>query len=39
MYTMTKADYKFDDKGNWISRKGSMMGQEMEQTRKIEYYE
>ena len=32
-------DYKFDDKGNWISRKTSMMGQEMEQTRKIEYYE
>ena len=32
-------DYKFDDKGNWISRKTSMMGQEIEQTRKIEYYE
>jgi hypothetical protein len=32
-------DYKYDDHGNWISRKGSMMGQEMEQTRKIEYYE
>ena len=32
-------DYKYDDRGNWISRKVSMMGQEMEQTRKIEYYE
>ena len=31
-------DYKYDDHGNWISRKGSMMGQEMEQTRTIEYY-
>ncbi|MBR5687932.1 MAG: hypothetical protein IKX36_08235 [Prevotella sp.] len=33
------SDYKFDDKGNWISRKTSMMGQDMEQTRTIEYYE
>ena len=33
------SDYKFDAKGNWISRKGSMMGQEMVQTRTIEYYE
>ena len=32
-------DYKYDERGNWISRKSSMMGQEMEQTRKIEYYE
>ena len=32
-------DYKYDDHGNWISRKMSMMGNEMEQTRKIEYYE
>ena len=32
-------DYKFDDRGNWISRKMSMMGQEMEQTRTIEYFE
>jgi hypothetical protein len=32
-------DYKYDDHGNWISRKMSMMGREMEQTRKIEYYE
>ena len=32
-------DYKYDDHGNWISRKGSMMGQEMEQTRTITYYE
>ena len=32
-------DYKYDDHGNWISRKTSMMGQEMEMTRTIEYYE
>ena len=32
-------DYKYDAKGNWISRKTSIMGQEMEQTRTIEYYE
>ena len=32
-------DYKYDGHGNWISRKGSMMGQEMEQTRTITYYE
>ena len=32
-------DYKYDSHGNWISRKGSMMGREMEQTRTIEYYE
>ena len=32
-------DYKYDDHGNWISRKTSMMGQEMEQSRKIEYFE
>ena len=32
-------DYKYDNRGNWISRKMSMMGREMEQTRKIEYYE
>lgn len=32
-------DYKYDDHGNWISRKTSMMGQEMVQTRTIEYYE
>jgi hypothetical protein len=32
-------DYQYDDHGNWISRKGSMMGQEMVQTRTIEYYE
>ena len=31
-------DYKFDEKGNWISRKTSMMGQEMTFTRTIEYY-
>lgn len=32
-------DYKYDDHGNWISRKTNMMGQEMEQTRTITYYE
>ena len=32
-------DYKYDAKGNWISRKTNMMGQDMEQTRTIEYYE
>ena len=31
-------DYQYDDHGNWISRKGSMMGREMTQTRTIEYY-
>ena len=31
-------DMKFDDHGNWISRKISMMGNEMEQTRTIIYY-
>lgn len=33
------SDYKYDDHGNWISRKTSMMGQEMVQTRTITYYE
>lgn len=37
--SMPYTDYKYDDHGNWISRKTSMMGNEMEQTRKIEYYE
>ena len=32
-------DYKYDAKGNWISRKTSIMGQEMVQERTIEYYE
>ena len=32
-------DYKFDSHGNWISRKTSMMGQDITQTRTIEYYE
>ena len=36
---MPYIDYKYDDRGNWISHKSSMMGREMEQTRKIEYYE
>ena len=33
------SDYKFDDHGNWISRKASMMGQEMTATRSFTYYE
>ena len=36
---MPYTDYKYDDHGNWISRKTSMMGRDMEQTRTIEYYE
>ncbi len=32
-------DYKFDDHGNWISRKTSMMGQEVTVTRSFTYYE
>ena len=32
------SDYKYDDKGNWISRKTSMMGQEMTTSRTITYY-
>jgi len=36
---MEYTDYKYDAKGNWISRKTSLMGQDMEQTRTIEYYE
>ena len=35
---MPYSDIKLDDHGNWISRKASMMGQEMESTRTIEYY-
>ena len=31
-------DYKFDDHGNWISRKATMMGQEMITTRSFTYY-
>lgn len=31
-------DIKYDDHGNWISRKSSAMGQEMVSTRTIEYY-
>ena len=37
--TSPYTDYKFDSHGNWISRKGTMMGQEMVQTRTIEYFE
>ena len=32
-------DYQFDSKGNWISRKTSFMGQDVTQSRTIEYYE
>lgn len=32
------SDYKFDDHGNWISRKTTMMGQEMTTTRSFTYY-
>lgn len=32
------SDYKFDDHGNWISRKTEMMGQEMTTTRTFTYY-
>lgn len=35
---MEFTDYKYDAKGNWISRKTQMMG-DIEQTRTIEYYE
>ena len=37
--SMPYTDYKYDDHGNWISRKTTIMGQEMEQKRTIEYYE
>ena len=36
---MPFTNYKFDEKGNWISRTTEMMGQTVEQTRTIEYYE
>ena len=36
---MDYTDIKYDAKGNWVSRKTSMMGQEIELTRTIEYYE
>ncbi len=32
------SDYKYDERGNWISRKAYMAGQTIENTRKIEYY-
>ena len=35
---MEYKDIKYDAKGNWISRKTNMMGQDIEQTRTIEYY-
>ena len=37
--TTRDTDYKFDDHGNWISRKTSMMGQEVTVTRSFTYYE
>ena len=37
--TSAYTDYKYDDHGNWISRKTNMMGNDIEQTRTIEYYE
>ena len=37
--SMEYSDYKYDDHGNWISRKTQMMGQDIETPRKIEYYE
>ena len=36
---MEYTDYQYDAKGNWISRKTNMMGQDIEQTRTIEYFE
>ena len=33
------SDYKYDDRGNWISRKTSVMGQTNDSPRKIQYYE
>ena len=36
---MEYTDIKYDAKGNWISRKTSMMGQEMVENRTIEYFE
>lgn len=32
------SDYKFDDYGNWISRKASVMGQEIITTRSFTYF-
>ncbi len=32
-------DIKYDNRGNWISRKSTIMGREEVQTRTIEYYE
>ena len=33
------SDYQYDDHGNWISRKTTMMGQEMTVIRSFTYYE
>ncbi len=32
------SDYKYDSKGNWISRKRNFLGQQETETRTIEYY-
>lgn len=32
------SDYKYDDRGNWISRKRSFLGQQETETRTIVYY-
>lgn len=37
--TILCTDYKYDARGNWISRKVTFMGQTTENTRTIEYYE
>ena len=36
--TIEYTNYKYDDRGNWISRNVSVMGQSMETPRTIEYY-
>lgn len=38
LFEIPYSDYKFDDHGNWISRKAKMMGQEMTTTRTFTYY-
>lgn len=37
--TIPYTDYKYDARGNWISRKTTLMGEAMENPRTIEYYE
>ena len=38
LFEIPYSDYKFDEHGNWISRKSKMMGQEMTTTRTFTYY-